>query len=233
MATTKVKKEQPAKERKDAEKELQTREERIENIVAVIVVVVVIGLAAWWIYQRATAPLALPEQRIEIPLGASPVIGSETAPITIILFSDFECPFCGQFARDQYPAFKERFIDTGKVRFSYKHFPLEQIHERAMPAAIAAYCAHEQQEFWEYHDLLYADQDKLDDASLRRYAQEAGLDVALFDVCVANPTTRKLVLQDKDLGIQSGVTGTPTFFIDGRQVTGYRTADELAALIEG
>jgi len=108
----------------------------------------------------------------------------------------------------------------GKVRLVYRDFPLTQIHPQALPAALAAECAHEQGKFWEYHDLLFANQAQLDEASLKDYAAQAGLDTASFDECLSSQKYMQEVEKDYTDGASYGVQGTPAFFVNGVLISG-------------
>jgi protein-disulfide isomerase len=108
----------------------------------------------------------------------------------------------------------------GKVRLVYRDFPLTSMHANALSAALAAECAYEQGKFWEYHDLLYANQGALDDASLRDYAAQVGLDTDSFEECLSSQKYLEEVQNDYNDGINYGVSGTPTFFVNGQKIGG-------------
>lgn len=108
----------------------------------------------------------------------------------------------------------------GQVRLVYRDFPLTQIHPQALPAALAAECAHEQGKFWEYHDLLFANQAQLDEPSLRDYAAQVGLDTGSFDECLSSQKYLEEVQKDYSDGASYGVSGTPAFFVNGHLISG-------------
>jgi protein-disulfide isomerase len=204
------------------------KEEIWENVIAILVVLVILLAIGWWAYNRVyEIKSPVQSQAVNIPVGASPAIGSENAKITVVIFSDFECQFCGEFARDQYPTIRARYIDTGKAKIVFKHFPLSQVHKQAEAAAEAAACAADQNRFWEYHDALFADQEHLDSLSLRTYAKYAGLDMVLFESCLTSGKGKVQVEADKIIGGRVGVAGTPTFFFNGRKASGALTAEEF------
>jgi len=147
-----------------------------------------------------------------------PAWGPEDATVTIVEFSDFQCPYCSRFAVETYPQIKQQYGD--KVRFVFRDFPLTQIHENAQKASEAAQCANEQGKFWEYHDKLFASQAALDAASLKSYASELGLDSATFDQCLDTGKYTDEVQKDLQEGAGYGVQGTPSFFINGLLVSG-------------
>jgi len=206
-----------------AEPKEEHKDEGIENLIAVAIVALLAIGVGWFVYTQATAVPAIDTARVQIPLGSSPSLGNESAP-TVVMFSDFECPYCGQFERDSFPTIKKDLIDTGKLHFVFKNFPITT-HQYAGRAALAAYCADEQGKFWEYHDMLYAHQEALTEADLTKYAENLTLDMSQFGSCMNS--TGSDMLKDRDLGTQLGVTGTPTFFFNGRKVVGVLTPEEF------
>lgn len=141
-----------------------------------------------------------------------PSVGPATAPIVITAFEDFSCPFCFQAQ----PFLKKLLAKyAGDIRFIYKDFPLQSIHPDAQGAAEAAQCAHEQGKFWEYHDVLFSNQDRFAEAFYRATAKELGLNITAFNECLATGAYRQSINEDVELGRTLGVVGTPTFFING------------------
>ena len=172
-------------------------------------------------------PPAPPAQAAPPPLPSEPIglegsvtRGNVNAKVTIVEFSDFQCPFCGRFARETFAQLDHDYVATGKVRYVFRNFPLERIHPNAFKAALAGECARPQGKFWELHDRMFANQQALADLNLLNYAKAVGIDGAAFQRCVTGPVAAK-VRQDLDEGARAGITGTPTFFIgvvqkDGR-----------------
>jgi len=148
-----------------------------------------------------------------------PSIGSPDAPVTIIEFSDFQCPFCARFSLDTLPQLKENYISKGKVRMVFRDFPLG-FHAQALPAAEAAECADEQGKFWEMHDKIFQNQGSLGTSSYKQWAKDLGLDSAKFDACLDSGKYANEVNKDLQDGQSAGVSGTPTFFINGKEVVG-------------
>lgn len=146
----------------------------------------------------------------------NPTYGDIQAKHTIVEFGDFECPFTGQ----EFVAIRPIMSIVLGVKFVYRNFPLTQIHEHALDAAIAANCAGAQGKFWEYHDQLFLNQKELSGDALKKYAGIVGLDEKAFESCLVDPATKKQVMQDAQDGYELGVRGTPTFFIDGIKVEG-------------
>ena len=153
----------------------------------------------------------------KMDIGGSPTRGPADAPVTLVIFSDFQCGFCKK-VEATVQALEQQ--NPGKVRVVWKNFPLA-FHEHARPAAVAALAAHAQGKFWQMHEKLLANQDKLDRASLEGYARELGLDVARFSAAL-DPGSRESAAIDADmkLAASAGVTGTPTMFLNGRKLVG-------------
>lgn len=160
-----------------------------------------------------------------------PVKGKADAPITIIEFSDFQCPFCGQWFSNSNSQLQS-YIDQGKVKFIYRDFPLSSIHPFAEPAANAAECANDQGKFWEYHDNLFKNQSALDEASLKKYASDLKLDTAKFNSCFDAKKFQTEIDKDFNDGAAVGVSGTPTFFINGQKVVGAQPWTSFKSIIE-
>lgn len=159
-----------------------------------------------------------------------PTWGPRNAAVTVVEFSDFECPYC----RDVFPTVRtimQRFGD--RVLFQYRDFPVSDSHEFAQKAAEAAQCAHAQGKFWEYHDRLFQNQNDLSREALTRYALMVNLDVAAFNRCLDGGTKTLEVLQDFQDGVTAGLKGTPTFFINGMKYEGVLSEEEFVEIIEG
>ncbi len=140
-------------------------------------------------------------------------LGPDHAPVTLVEYGDFECPNCKQAA----PAVKlllERFDE--RVRFVYRHFPLEEMHPHALLAAEAAECAASQGKFWQMHELLFANQDHLKEKNLHSYAEQLDLDMARYTADMDDHVYLQRVREHIDSGLKSGVRGTPGFFVDGK-----------------
>jgi diadenylate cyclase len=164
------------------------------------------------------------------PVGARDHIrGPDDAPVTLLKYGDYECPYCGE----AHPLLKELQERVGEqVRFVFRHFPLDSAHPRARHAAQAAEAAASQGRFWEMHDLLYENQDELDDDDLTRYAAELGLDMGRFEHDLTNDNHAWRIEEDRLGGDRAGVRGTPTLFINGVRYTGALDLDGLLAAVE-
>jgi predicted DsbA family dithiol-disulfide isomerase len=158
-----------------------------------------------------------------------PSHGPAQAPITIVEFSDFECPYCGAL----YPTLKEiekRYQD--QVRLVYRQFPLTQIHPNAQKAAEASLCANEQQKFWEFHDAMFTDQRNLTIAALKDKAVQLKLNAEQFNACLDNGKYVGAIQKDVAEGNKVGLTGTPALFVNGRYMNGAQPYEEIAKIIE-
>jgi protein-disulfide isomerase len=146
----------------------------------------------------------------------------------LVVYGDFECPYTAAAMREVDRLFK----DGTTFDVVFRHFPLRQIHPHAEGAAEAAEAAARQGRFWEMHDVLFRNQLRLEPADLRRFAERLGLDLERFESDVADPATRDRIERDIETGLQSGVDGTPTLFIDGRRYDGPRDADSLGQALQ-
>ena len=152
----------------------------------------------------------------EIPIEGRPVLGAERAPVTVVVFADFECPHCKQEA----PLIRQAVEQfRGRAKLVFKHFPL-QAHPRAKPAAAAAEAAHLQGKFWQMHDAIFANQDALSDGDLVSYASRIGLDVQKFKDDYKAMAQVEKVEKDRSDGDDAGVDGTPAVFVNGRRANG-------------
>jgi diadenylate cyclase len=157
------------------------------------------------------------------------VRGPEDAPVTLVKYGDYECPYCGQL----HPVLEElRERSGGRVRFVFRHFPLDSVHPRARRAALAAEAAASQGRFWEMHDLLYENQDELGEEDLTRHAAELGLDLRRFEEDLANDHHAWRIEEDRLGGERAGVGGTPALFVNGVRYAGPMDLDGLLAAVE-
>jgi len=178
--------------------------------------------------KQANLKIDLPQPRVQVA-AEGPARGPKDAPVTIVEFSDFECPYCGA-AHDTV----EQVMNTyaGKVRLVYRQFPLS-FHPHAAKAAEASLCAADQGKFWEYHDVLFKDQKKLEPTDLKAHASEVGMDAQKFGQCLDSGEKKKAVDADQAAGLQAGVGGTPAFFINGIFLNGAQPLDEFKKVIDG
>ena len=185
-----------------------------------------------YIPQQPTGP-------VDVAVGNLPALGDENAPVSLVVFSDFECPFCQAFYTDALPQIKEEYIDTGKAKLYFRHFPLTSIHPNAQLAAEASECVNEQGQFWNYHDLLFENQQEW--ASLTgeavnekftEYATSLGLNSGSFQECLTSGKFTENVNKDLEEGATAGVDGTPATFINGYLTVGAVPYEQFKAEIE-
>lgn len=177
-------------------------------------------------------PETAPEEpTVNIDLTGAHVEGNPNAKVTIVEFSDFQCPYCSRFVTGAYPDIKKNYIDTGKVKLAFKQFPLS-FHQYAQKAAEATECAGDQGKFWEMHNKLFENQDALDTASLKTYAADLGLDTAKFNACLDNGTKISKVQADFQQGVNAGVRGTPSFVINGKLLVGAQPYEAFKQAID-
>ncbi len=169
---------------------------------------------------RAKANVSILLQPPTVRLGANDparIEGNPDAPVTIVEFADFQCPFCGRVEPTLTNLLKKY---KGKVKLAFRDFPLSTIHAHAEEAAEASRCAEEQGKFWPMHDAMYADQSKLTESDLIETAARLGMDQSSFAACLKSGKYKAAIQQDVEAGTRAGVTGTPTFFINGRFLEG-------------
>ncbi len=167
----------------------------------------------------------------------APYIGPADAPLTVIEFTDFQCPYCRKYYLESYNRIKENYADKQKVKYAFRNFPLEE-HPQAMTAAMAAECANEQGKFWEMHDRLFTDQDKWsyqDNANdiFKGFAKDLKLDENKFNTCLDGNKYQQQINKDITDGETYNVTSTPTFFIGNKKVVGAQPYDTFTSVIEG
>ena len=172
-------------------------------------------------------PTKQPSAPVKISIDDDPIIGNPDAPITIVEFSDFQCPFCARFHTQTLPSILEEYIDQGKVKLVFRDFPIQSIHPNALPASVAAECANEQGKFREMHDTLFEKQNEwnkleTDDALslFSQYAADMQIDQKSFDSCLSSGKYIPEIKNDLDDGRDYGVSGTPGFFV-GNDKVGY------------
>jgi protein-disulfide isomerase len=180
-----------------------------------------------------------PPPKVDVTAGHLPALGNNNAKVTVVEFSDFQCPYCKQFEDNTYPQVYDTYIKTNKIKFAYRHYPLTTIHPNTQKASEASECANEQGKFWEYHDLLFKNQstwsplsaaDAAD--SFTNYADQLGLNTAQFRSCLDTDKYKQNVDNDAADGSTAAVDGTPTFFINGWRIVGAQPFTQIQQLIE-
>ncbi|MBS3128112.1 DsbA family protein [Candidatus Woesearchaeota archaeon] len=213
---------------------------------ATAILIVVLVIILWRDYTIPignAAPLlsvpSQPSQQIAQPtvvdmnslVDDDPFKGDANAPVTIVEFSDFECPFCARFHKDTFPQIMKQYIDTGKVKFIYRDFPLS-FHPNAQKAAEASECADDQGKFWEMHDTIFEKGVTGGVTSFKQYALDLSLNTEMFNDCLDKGKYASEVQKDIADGSAAGITGTPGFLINGKLVSGAQPFSVFQQVIE-
>lgn len=178
---------------------------------------------------KASVQLQFPDvPRIDVSADDDPFVGPAEAPITIIQFAEFQCPYCGK-ARESVDKVMATY--EGKVKFVFRDFPLD-FHQNAIPAAVAANCAGQQDKYWPVHDAFMKNQSALAEGDLLRVARAAGLDMEKWETCRKDPTIEAEIRADAEAGAKAGVTGTPAFFINGVFLNGAQPYEKFQAIVD-
>ena len=186
--------------------------------------------------EEASTPEATREPLV--PLDDDPVMGSQDAPVTMIEYSEYLCPFCRSFALETLPLIEKEYIDTGKVKLIFRDFPMHGDLAKIM--AMVAECAAEQGKFWEMQSFIWERSDEWSQsesyeslvATVQGYADELGMDSEGYTSCLQDSTIFERIIEDHNIGVQDGVTGTPAFFINGTPIKGALPFEEFQRVIE-
>ncbi|MFZ2207747.1 MAG: thioredoxin domain-containing protein [Porticoccaceae bacterium] len=162
---------------------------------------------------RAQARQEAKFEPIVVDVGASPVRGDAKATLVLLEFSDYQCPFCRRHAVQVLPELLKNYVDTGKVKFVMKEFPIASLHPESARASHAALCAQDQGKYWEMHDLLFATPRDVAPETLKAYAAKLDLKASRFAACLDDEKDKDRLAADMELGGKLGVSGTPTFFL--------------------
>jgi protein-disulfide isomerase len=198
----------------DSSTELEALQAELERIKTTLVrIQQELALIRQLLSPRAAQPTAPASNVAAVRIAGKPMLGHKNAPVTLIEFSDYQCPYCARFAQTTLPALKAEYIDTGKVRYVFRDFPMDSLHPHARKAAEAAHCAGEQGQYWKMHDLLFHNQQALQVDQLKSAARRLGIDPARFDACLEKSQYADKVQQDVEEGTAAGVRGTPGFVL--------------------
>lgn len=173
-------------------------------------------------------PMVQDDTRYQVSAEGAPSLGKADAPVTIVEFVDIQCPYCSVSARRVKSLLKSYPDD---LRIAFRHFPIPNLHPRAIPAAKAAECAEEQGLFWEMLDKLVAEDASLSDDAIDGYAQKLGMDMEAFGHCINTTPAQDRINADWQMGIDLGIHATPTLFVNGLRVVGLQSTQSLAALV--
>ena len=208
---------------------------------SILLAAVIISTTLIWsktIPPQGKAQIGGDNEALVINTDDDPSLGSEDTKVTVVEFSDYQCPFCRIFWKEVFPELKEKYIDTGKVRFVYRDFPLE-FHPAALISAQAAECADDQNKYWEFHDKVFGEQEKLGEGTIsytindiNKWASEISVDLDEFNECLNSEKYKEEVQKDYNDGVKYGVTGTPTLFINGIKIIGAQPFENFSAIIE-
>jgi len=198
-------------------------------------VVFLLGLGSGWLLWGQTSDTTQVTvkddvKRYTVPTGDNPSQGPENAPITIVEFSDYQCPYCVRWYKEVYTRLMKDY--AGKIRFVYRDFPLYSIHPEAQSAAEAADCAGEQDAYWLYHDALFGQKSGLGTQAYTQYASELGLNIDQFNNCVSEHRFKTEVDADFEFATSLGVSSTPTFFVNGLAVIGAQPFEVFQQIID-
>lgn len=220
------------------ERMIQARKQSRETILMILLpVMFLFGLGIGWVmwgqdalaYQRANAPAEVVRRDVAIEQD-DPILGPADAPVTIVEFSDYQCPFCERWYSQVYTRLVKEY--EGKIRFIYRDFPLKSIHPEAEGAAVAANCAGEQNAYWQFHDALFSGAYGLGQAAYTQYATELGLDLATFNTCISDGRYITEIENDIQYGFSIGVSSTPSFYVNGIAVVGAQPYEVFKQLID-
>ena len=176
-----------------------------------------------------------PGAKVNVDAGHLPVLGNKNAKVTVIEFADFQCPFCVRFFKDAKPNIIKGYVDSGKVKFTFRHYAF--LGQESNFAAEASECANEQKKFWEYHDYLYNHQGPENSGAFAKdkligFAKDLGLNTDQFSSCLNSNKYVKQVADDLASGQKAGVSGTPTTFVNGRAIVGAQPYSAFKTLID-
>jgi protein-disulfide isomerase len=216
-------------------------QKRISLLTVLLPFAFIAGLIAGyllWGRDNATQPVTAAAQstapanptRYDVSTDDDPFYGPADAPVTIIEFSDYQCPYCTQWQTQVWPQILKNYGD--QIRLVYRDFPLASIHSQAAQAAFAADCANEQNAYWQYHDKLFQGKSGLGESAFKEYASELNLDMAAFDECLSSQRYKDEVQADFDYAAKLGVNSTPTFFVNGIAVIGAQPFEVFKQIID-
>jgi protein-disulfide isomerase len=190
---------------------------------AVVLLIAILGVSC------TTSPLG-PSGQPPAVVESDHILGQPDAAVTVIEYANLHCGWCGLFARTDFPTIKAQYIDTGKVRWIYRHF-LNMDSASSVLSACAAECAADQGRYYEYLDLVFRNQADQSEVALKQHATTLGLDRTAFDACLDGGGKADRVGQDVDSAAALGVNSTPRFLVDSEEVRGYQTADQFSEIL--
>lgn len=178
---------------------------------------------------------SVPAEKVKVNIEGAPFLGEKSAPVVLVEYTDYQCPFCGRHFTQTFGQIKSTYIDTGKVKYVTKDFPLNNIHPNAQKAAEAAHCMREQKDdkgYYAMHDKIFANQQTMSVESYKKWARELGADGAKFDSCLDSGKSASIVSKNLAEGQADGIQGTPGFFINGKLLSGAQPFSAFQSAIE-
>lgn len=223
------------------EKKIATHKGKQFNIISAIVAFSLGILVGYFIWGYSPTPevleIAQAEEnpsgetiRVDVPIEGFPSEGPDDAPIVIVEFSDFDCPFCTKWHNETYLPLREEYPD--QIKLVYRNFPLTSLHPNAYLAAEAAMCAGNQDRYWDYHEALFESKYGSSEDAFKQYAVELSLDTAAFNECLDTREYKDFVREDMNYAMSIGVQSTPTFYINGQLVVGAQPIEVFRQIIE-
>ena len=203
---------------------MQNKEKRKIGKLSFILIGAVALAAILFFFTNPSGVEKIDKEVVELPPleDSVKVKGNDSAPVTVVEYGDFQCGACANFYTNVLPTIEKNYIQKGKVKMEYKHFPLENIHKQALSAAMASECAREQGAFWQYHDILFENQALLKESSYKLWAERTGLDSAKFNQCYDSEKYKAVVKAESGEGSRKGVRSTPSFTVNGKLVQNQR-----------
>jgi protein-disulfide isomerase len=203
---------QPTNEEKQVQKATWVTEEVLQQLVELKAEMQGIKKQVVSLNQKLSQKPRLPKQKAIVELGTNAFMGDDSAEYAIVEFMDYQCPFCARFAKNTLPEIKEKLIDTGKVKFLIRDYPLE-FHSEARSAAIATNCAGQQEHYWAMHDALVTNMSSIGNDLYFKIAKEIGLNLEGFESCLKDPKQNEIIDEHIAHGNKVGVSGTPKFYV--------------------
>lgn len=214
----------------------QPRSGRFKSVADGVVTAAILTTCAilvWSVLGRQTRAVTRPELQLPtapLSIAHAPQKGKLTAKVGLVVFSDFQCPYCGAFARDLWPTIEREYVSTGKVLVIFRNLPANSIHPLATGAAAAAVCGDQQGHFWDIHDRLFSRPQRIDASGILDHARAAALDLSTFKECTAAQKTLDLIASDGEIARDLSISSTPTFLV-GRLVESQQLV--VTAAIQG
>lgn len=211
-------------------KDLPKPTKKLLNLGIILALLVALPLFVWSVVNMTFDLREKAQQQIAIDLTNEPFLGYEDSPVTIVMYSDFQCEFCKSFINNTLSTILSTY--SNQVKFVHKDFPITTSHPLAQTAALAGQCAYGQNKFWEMHSLIFENQETLEETSFSQFATILSLDLPLFNSCMQDQTTLDEISADFNEGTTLGVIGTPTFFVNDQKISGLQPFENFKSIID-